>query len=197
MPTEKNGDYFFMKSYIILDRDGVINYESDEYIKSPAEWRPIPRSLEAIAQLNRHGFHVLVATNQSGVGRGLYDLEMLSRIHEKFVHELAAVGGYVDEIFFCPHHPDEKCICRKPNPGMLQQIAVKYPINFAETFFIGDSLVDVQAALAVGCQPLLVCTGKTNYQQVQQQYDKLIANVPYFADLAAAVEYVLSHDIVK
>src|SRR5260221_14569878 len=126
-------------TYIILDRDGVINYDSIEYIKSPDEWLPIPGSLDAIAQLNRSGFHVLVVTNQSGVARGFYDLEMLDLIHEKMMHELAAVGGYIDEIFFCPHHPDENCICRKPKPGLFQKLAAKYPLNLAGTFFICDS----------------------------------------------------------
>src|SRR5579862_2669163 len=108
--------------YIILDRDGVINYDSEAYIKSPEEWLPIPGSLEAIATLNRHGFRVLIATNQSGVSRGYYDLAMLDRIHEKLVAQLAAVGGCIEEIFFCPHHPDDHCVCRKPKPGMIYQI---------------------------------------------------------------------------
>ncbi len=176
-------------SFIILDRDGVINYESDEYIKSPDEWLPIPGSLDAIAQLNRHGFRVLVATNQSGVARGLYDLHTLDEIHEKLMHELATVGGYVDEIFFCPHHPDEKCFCRKPKPGMFYQIQEKYPVNFDEVYFIGDSFIDVQAAQTVGCMPLLVLTGKGT--KSLECYPELL-NVPNFPDLARAVEYVIA-----
>lgn len=175
--------------FIILDRDGVINYDSDEYIKSPEEWLPIPKSLEAIAQLNRRGYHVLVATNQSGVARGYYDIEILDRIHEKLMRELAAVGGYIDEIFFCPHHPDDHCACRKPKPGLLHQIKEKYPVDFTETFFIGDSFVDVQAAQAVGCMPLLVRSGKGCRALAKHPE---LASIPNFPDLAEAVEYVLS-----
>lgn len=178
-----------MMSYIILDRDGVINYDSQEYIKSPEEWVPIPGSLHAIAQLNRFGFHVLVATNQSGIARGFYDLDMLDRIHEKCTRELAAVGGYIDEIFFCPHHPDDGCSCRKPKPGLLHQVQAKYPIQLRETFLIGDSLVDVQAGEAAGCIPLLVLTGKG--QLALDTYPELL-NIPHFPDLARAVQYVLS-----
>ena len=174
--------------FIILDRDGVINYDSDEYIKSPDEWLPIPGSLQAIAQLNRAGFHVLIATNQSGVARGLYDLEMLDTIHEKLMRELAAVGGHVDEIFFCPHHPDEKCACRKPKPGLIYRMQEKYKMDLADTFFIGDSLVDVQAAKQAGCQPLFVLTGKPNRPLID--INELV-NVPTFENLAAAVDYVV------
>ncbi len=175
--------------YIILDRDGVINYDSDVYIKSPAEWLPIPGSLEAIAELNRHGFKVLIATNQSGVARGYYDLAMLDLIHEKMMGELAAVGGYVEEIFFCPHHPDEHCACRKPKPGMLYQIQKKYSVVLADTFFIGDSYVDVEAARTAGCKPLLVLTQKGKVSV--EKYPDLLT-IPSFPHLAAAVDYVLS-----
>ena len=175
--------------YIILDRDGVINYDSDAYIKSPEEWIPIPGSLEAIAQLNRFGFQVLIATNQSGVARGYYDLDTLDCIHEKLMRELAAVGGYVEEIFFCPHHPDEHCACRKPKPGLLHQIEEKYPIKLTETYFIGDSFVDIQAAQTAGCKPALVLTGKG--QLSIQNYPELL-HVPSFPDLAGAVDHILS-----
>jgi len=175
--------------FIILDRDGVVNYDSDEYIKSPDEWIAIPGSLDAIAELNRHGYQVLVATNQSGVARGFYDLEILDRIHEKFMHELAAVGGHVDEIFYCPHHPDEKCPCRKPQPGLFYQMQQKYPLNLAETYFIGDSLSDVQVARLVGCKPILVQTGKGEKTLAQHAE---VAGVPYFPNLAKAVDYVLA-----
>lgn len=176
-------------SYIILDRDGVINYDSDVYIKSPTEWIPIPGSLEAIAHLNRAGYKVLVATNQSGVARGYYDLETLSHIHEKMQRELAAVGGYVEEIFFCPHHPDEKCVCRKPQPGMFYQMQKKYHLNFSEIFFIGDNVSDVQVANLVGCKPLLVLSGKGS--EMLAKYPEL-QSIKNFKDLASAVEYVLT-----
>jgi D-glycero-D-manno-heptose 1,7-bisphosphate phosphatase len=175
-------------SFIILDRDGVINYDSDEYIKSPEEWLPIPGSLDAIAQLNRAGFRVLIATNQSGVARGYYDLETLDLIHEKLMRELAACGGYIEEIFFCPHHPEEHCACRKPNPGLIYQIQKKYPIQLAHTFFIGDSLVDIQAATTSGCMPILILSSKG--QKTLAEHPELI-HIPHFPNLAQAVEYVL------
>lgn len=177
--------------YILLDRDGVINFDSFEYIKSPDEWRAIPGSLEAIAQLNRHGYRVLIVTNQSGLARGLFDIEVLDQIHEKLVRELSAVGGYIEEIFFCPHHPDEACDCRKPRPGLLEQIAEKYSIHFPDTFFIGDSWSDMQVAQAMQCQPLLVRTG--NGELTLQKYPEL-AHIPAFTNLASAVDYILTHE---
>lgn len=182
-------------TFIILDRDGVINHNSGEYIKSPDEWIPIPGSLEAIAALNRQGFKVFIATNQSGVARGYYDIEMLDSIHEKFVAELASVGGYIEEIFFCPHHPDEACSCRKPKPGLLHQIEEKYNVPLANTFFIGDSEVDVEAAFSAGCLPLLVRTG--NGERTLKKFPQLIANVPHFSDLADAVQAILKNHLLR
>jgi len=176
-------------SFIILDRDGVINFDSTEYIKTPEEWQAIPGSLEAIAQLNRYGFRVIIATNQSGIARGYYDVDTLDRIHEKLMYELAAVGGCIEEIFFCPHHPDEHCHCRKPKPGLLYQMQKKYPLNLTETFFIGDSYADMQAAQTAGCKPVLVLTG--NGKKALQACPDLF-RVPHFSDLAKAVDYVLS-----
>lgn len=176
-------------SYIILDRDGVINFDSLEYIKSPDEWVPIPGSLEAVALLNRAGFKVIVATNQSGIARGYYDIDTLDAIHEKMMRELAAVGGYVEEIFFCPHHPEEACQCRKPKPGMLQAIQQKYGMTLADTFYIGDSMADVGAAQAAGCKLLLVMTG--NGRTTIERNPHLIT-VPMFTDLAEAAQYVLT-----
>lgn len=176
-------------SFIILDRDGVINYDSDSYIKSPAEWQAIPGSLEAIAKLNQAGFRVLIATNQSGVGRGLYDLEMLDQIHQKLKQELSLAGGEIEAIYFCPHTPDDECVCRKPKPGLIDNMTKHYQINLSQTFFIGDSIVDVQAALDAGCQPLLVRTG--NGEKTIQQYS-ILNPLPNFLNLERAVEYVLS-----
>jgi D-glycero-D-manno-heptose 1,7-bisphosphate phosphatase len=176
--------------FIILDRDGVINYDSDKYIKSPDEWIPIPGSLEAVAYLNRAGFRVLIATNQSGIARGYYDVDTLDQIHEKLISELAAVGGYIEEIFFCPHHPDDHCQCRKPKPGLFHRMQEKYPIQFSETFFIGDSYVDIQVARTVGCRPILVRSG--NGQRVIETHSD-ISSIPNFANLADAAEYVVSN----
>lgn len=177
------------KPFIILDRDGVINYDSDNYIKSPDEWVAIPGSLDAIAQLNRAGYQVVIATNQSGIARGYYDIDTLDSIHEKLMRELAECGGYIDEIFFCPHHPEDHCPCRKPKPGLLHNIQEKYKVDLTKTFFIGDSFVDVQAAQTVGCKPILVLTGKG--QLAIEKYPELL-NIPNYPDLARAVEYVLS-----
>ncbi|MEO8400539.1 MAG: D-glycero-beta-D-manno-heptose 1,7-bisphosphate 7-phosphatase [Gammaproteobacteria bacterium] len=173
-----------MKKIIILDRDGVINYDALGYIRSPDDWVAIPGSLEAIADLNRAGYHVVVATNQSGVGRGYYDIAMLDTIHEKLMHELAEVGGHIDEIFFCPHHPSENCDCRKPKPGLLTRIQKKYEANMTEVYFIGDKLSDVQAARAVGCKPLLVLAEMSDNPE--------LAGIPYFPNLAQAAQYVLA-----
>lgn len=177
-------------SFIILDRDGVINYESQSYIKTPEEWCAIPGSLEAIAALNRSGFRVLIATNQSGIARNLYDIDTLDLIHEKLMRELAAVGGYIDEIFFCPHHPEDCCSCRKPKPGLLYQMQAKYSLQFEKTFFIGDSYVDMQTAKVTGCKPLLVLTG--NGHQALHEHKDVLSGILNFPNLAKAVEYVLS-----
>jgi D-glycero-D-manno-heptose 1,7-bisphosphate phosphatase len=174
--------------FIILDRDGVINYDSPFYIKNPDEWHAIPGSLNAIADLNRAGFHVLVVTNQSGVGRGFYDLEMLDRIHEKLVQELAEVGGYIDEIFFCPHHPDDNCPCRKPKLELFYRIQKKYGLQFSDTFYIGDSYSDVQAAFTSGCKPILVLTSKG--QQTLDDHPECLT-IPHFLNLAEAVKNIL------
>lgn len=179
--------------FIILDRDGVINHDSNEYIKSPEEFLAIPGSLAAIAQLNRAGFHVLIATNQSGIARGFFDLVTLDHIHKKLCHELASYGAFIKEFFFCPHHPDDGCYCRKPKPGLLEQIRNKYLLNLSETFFIGDSITDVQAAKAVACIPILVRTGKG--QNTIEQHPEL-TTIPNFVDLAAAVDYVIFHHSV-
>ena len=145
---------------IILDRDGVINHDSDQYIKSPDEWRPIPGSLDAIARLNRCGYRVVVATNQSGIGRGLFDMDTLNAIHDKMMRAVALAGGRIDAIFFCPHTNGDDCDCRKPKAGMLEEIAARFSMDLSGTPAVGDSLRDLQAASAVGAQPILVLTGK-------------------------------------
>lgn len=145
---------------IVLDRDGVINKDSPHFIKSPDEWIPIPGSLEAIARLKQAGHTVVVATNQSGVGRGLYTLDTLAAIHQKMLAALQAVGASLDGIYYCPHHPDEGCDCRKPKAGMMHQIARDFNPNWPDAMLVGDSLRDLQSAAAVGCPATLVLTGK-------------------------------------
>ncbi|MCX7961718.1 MAG: D-glycero-beta-D-manno-heptose 1,7-bisphosphate 7-phosphatase [Burkholderiales bacterium] len=145
---------------IVLDRDGTINFDSDQYIKSPAEWRPIPGSPEAIARLNHSGWRVVVATNQSGLARGLFDMATLNAIHAEMHRAVAQAGGRIDAIFFCPHAADAGCGCRKPKPGMLHEIARRLNVELAGVPVAGDSLKDLQAAAAVGARPMLVLTGK-------------------------------------
>lgn len=149
-----------MNRMVILDRDGVINHDSDDYIKSPDEWIPINGSLEAIYRLKKAGYLVTVATNQSGVGRGMFDLDTLQAIHDKFTALLTQRGCAIDGIFFCPHRPNDNCVCRKPKPGLLLQIAQQFQINLSETVFVGDTFSDIQAARMAGAKPALVKTGK-------------------------------------
>src|SRR5678816_2606236 len=144
----------------ILDRDGTINEDREDFVKSPDEWVPIPGSLEAIARLNHAGWHTVVATNQSGLARGLFDLATLNAIHARMYRALAELGGRIDAVFFCPHGPDDGCACRKPRPGMLAMIGERYGVPLAETYAVGDSLRDLEAAVAAGCAPHLVRTGK-------------------------------------
>jgi D-glycero-D-manno-heptose 1,7-bisphosphate phosphatase len=146
--------------FIILDRDGVINKEGSGYIKTPQEWRPIPGSLEKIAQWSQKGYRMAIATNQSGIGRGLMTERALENVHRFFEERLALLGGKIEGIFYCPHHPEEGCICRKPKPGLLIQIAQRFKIDLKKAYFIGDSLIDLQAAQSVNCSSILVKTGK-------------------------------------
>lgn len=145
---------------VVLDRDGVINLDSDQYIKSPEEWKPIPGSLEAIARLTQAGFRVVVATNQAGLGRGLFDMATLNAMHDKMHKAVNQLGGRIDAVFFCPHAQDAGCACRKPKPGMLREIAARFDLALAGVPVIGDSLRDLQAASAAGARPVLVLTGK-------------------------------------
>ena len=145
---------------VILDRDGVINADSDQYIKSPEEWKPIPGSLEAIARLTQAGFRVVVATNQSGLGQGLFDMATLNAMHNKMHKAVNQLGGRIDAVFFCPHTQDAGCACRKPRPGMLLEIAARFNLALAGAPAIGDSLRDLQATVAAGARPILVLTGK-------------------------------------
>jgi D-glycero-D-manno-heptose 1,7-bisphosphate phosphatase len=145
---------------VVLDRDGVINVDSDQYIKSPEEWKPIAGSLEAIARFTQAGFRVVVATNQSGVGRGLFDMATLNAMHEKMHKAVNQLGGRIDAVFFCTHAQDAGCACRKPQPGMLLEIAERFDVALGGVPAIGDSLRDLQAASAAGARPVLVLTGK-------------------------------------
>jgi D-glycero-D-manno-heptose 1,7-bisphosphate phosphatase len=155
--------------YVLLDRDGVINQDSDQFIKSPEEWQALPGSLEAIALLNAEGFKVAVITNQSGLARGLFDQAMLDQIHGKMYRMVAEKGGTIEAVYFCPHGPESSCDCRKPKPGLLKAFAMDKCVDLKEIPFIGDSLRDIQAALAVGAQPILVKTGASESGRVQTE----------------------------
>jgi D-glycero-D-manno-heptose 1,7-bisphosphate phosphatase len=148
------------KKVVVLDRDGVINVDSDAFIKSPDEWVALPGSLEAIARLNQAGYRVAIATNQSGIGRGLFDMNALNAMHLKMHRMAAAVGGRIDAVFFCPHTAEDHCECRKPKPGMLKMIAERFEVDPKGTPSVGDSLRDLQAGAVLGFAPHLVLTGK-------------------------------------
>jgi len=174
---------------IVLDRDGVINQDSAQFIKTPDEWRPIPGSLEAIARLNHAGFRVVIATNQSGIGRGLFDMATLNAIHEKMHRALALAGGRIDALFYCPHTAESLCECRKPKTGMLSDIGVRFGVDMSDVPCIGDSERDLNAADAVGAQPMLVLTGKGEKTLREGNFPK---STLIFPDLAFAVSALLA-----
>ncbi|HVC12238.1 MAG TPA: D-glycero-beta-D-manno-heptose 1,7-bisphosphate 7-phosphatase [Burkholderiales bacterium] len=167
---------------IILDRDGTINHDSDQYIKSPAEWKPLKGSLEAIARLTQAGYRIVVATNQSGIARGLFDMTTLNAIHDALHRAVNQAGGRIDAIFFCPHAADSNCECRKPKPGMLREIAKRLNVSLDGVPVVGDALRDLQAAAAVGARPILVLTGKG---RKTRDSEELPEGTEVFPDLAA------------
>lgn len=172
---------------VVLDRDGVINQDSDAYIKTPAEWKAIPGSLEAIAKLTQAGFHIVVATNQSGVGRGLFEMATLNAIHDKMHRAVAQAGGRIDAVFYCPHAQEADCSCRKPKPGLLEQISRRFNVSLKGIPCVGDALRDLQAAAAVDAQPILVLTGKGK----KTQREPLPAGTAVYADLGEAVKFIV------
>ena len=178
----------------ILDRDGTINEDSLEYIKSPEEWQPMPGALEAIARLNHAGWHVVVASNQSGLGRGLFDVATLNAMHAKMHTMLAAVGGRVDAVFYCPHAPDEKCRCRKPEPGLFEQIGERYGVDLKNVPAVGDTARDVLAGVAVGCEPHLVLTGKGAAWRGRALPDNFPKETRIHDDLPAFVDFLLTRE---
>jgi len=175
--------------YVLLDRDGVINEDSPNYIKSPAEWQPLPGSLEAIALLTRHGYRVVVITNQSGIGQGLFDTAVLHAIHDKMRCAITAQGGALAAIYYCPHAPEAHCDCRKPKPGLLQAFSRDYGVALSGVPLIGDALRDMQAARAVGAQPILVQTGQGSMTQALLSPEEAI---PVYANLYEAAHAILA-----
>ena len=178
-----------MQNYrlILLDRDGVINYESPAYIRCADDWKAIPGSLAAIARLNQQGFKVAIVTNQSGIARGFYNEEALLSIHAKMKLALSEEAGIIDAIFYCPHHPEDQCECRKPKPGLLWQALRHFQTQPQEAMLIGDSKRDIMAAKAVGCDAILVETG--NGRSEKQHFNGL--DIPVLADLRSAVDYII------
>jgi D-glycero-D-manno-heptose 1,7-bisphosphate phosphatase len=183
---------------VILDRDGTINADRDDYVKTPEEWVALPGAMEAIARLNHAGWHTVIATNQSGLGRGLFDMTTLNAMHAKLNKELAVAGGRIDAVFFCPHAPSEHCACRKPLPGLFMQIGERFGVELSDVIAVGDSLRDLQAAAAAGCQTHLVRTGKSDPARLDAAgAAQLAASVPgtvVHADLASFAEFVVQRE---
>lgn len=175
---------------IVLDRDGVINHDSDAYIKSAEEWLPIDGSLEAISQLNHAGYTVVIASNQSGLARGYFNIEALSAMHQKMDDLLSKIGGRVDAVFYCPHGPDDGCSCRKPKPGMLLEIGQRFNVSLGDLVFIGDTVADVKTARNALAKAILVRTGKGLKAEKILQSDNE-EQVPIYDDLASAVTAIL------
>ena len=175
---------------VILDRDGVINEDSASYIKNPNEWIPTPQSLEAIALLKQNNFHVVIATNQSGVGRGLYDISTLNQIHNKMIKMLQDVGGAIDAIFYCTHTDEDDCNCRKPKIGMLEEIEKRFACSLKKIPAIGDSLRDLKAFRGIGAQPILVKTGNGEQTLLDKKYPK---NTLIFENLFDAAEFIIAN----
>ena len=181
---------------VILDRDGTINEDRDDYVKSADEWVPLPGALEAIARLNHAGWHTVIASNQSGLGRGLFDMAALNAMHAKLNQMLSRVGGRIDAVFFCPHAPDDQCGCRKPLPGLFEQIGERYGVNLKDVPVVGDTLRDLQAGLAVGCEPHLVRTGKAAALD-EAQLQQWLAQLPgatVHADLGAFADFLIARE---
>ena len=176
---------------VIFDRDGTINQDRDDYVKSADEWVPLPGVLDAIARLNHAGWHVVVATNQSGLGRGLYDMAALNAMHAKMHKRLAAAGGRIDAVFYCPHSPDDNCHCRKPAPGLFEQIAERYGMELTRVPTVGDTLRDLQAGAAAGCMPHLVLTGKSEKYRGQALPPEFPPGTLVHTDVSAFADWLL------
>lgn len=183
----------------ILDRDGVINQDSGDFIRSPEQWLPIPGSLEAIARLCRADYRVVIITNQSGVGRGVYTLDMMNKINMRMFELIRQKGGEIDALLFCPHAPDAGCECRKPKPGMFHELGRRLKVNLTGMPAVGDSRRDLEAAIAVGAQPVLVRTGngQETLEAIRQSDDQPLKQVPVYDDLAAFVEHHMVDDAAR
>lgn len=183
----------FMK-LVILDRDGTINSDSDDFVKTPEEWLPLPGALEAIARLSHAGWHVVVASNQSGLGRGLFDVGTLNAMHTKMLKMLALQGGRMDAVFYCPHTAEDNCHCRKPRPGLFEQIGLRFGVPLKGVPTVGDSLRDVQAGAAAGCEPHLVLTGKSEKYRGLAPPQDLPPGTLVHQDLSAFADFILARE---
>ena len=179
---------------VILDRDGTINQDSDEFVKSPEEWIPLPGALEAIARLNHAGWQVVIASNQSGLGRGLFDVASLNAMHSRMYKMLAAAGGRIEAVFYCPHSPEEECNCRKPKPGLFIQIGERFGIDIAGVPVAGDSIRDLQAGAAAGGEPHLILTGKGAVWRDVPLTDDFPAGTRVHEDLGAFARFLLARE---
>jgi D-glycero-D-manno-heptose 1,7-bisphosphate phosphatase len=181
---------------VILGRDGILNVYRDDHVKSPEEWQAVPQALDAVARLNHAGWHAVVATNQSGIGRGMIDMASVNAVHSHMLRELVAVGGRLDAVFFCPHTADDHCDCRKPLPGMMNEIGKRYGIDLRLVPMVCDTLRDLQAAAAAGCEPHLIRSGRAAALD-DAQLQHLVGQVPgtqVHDDLAAFAEFMLRRD---
>ncbi len=181
-------------SWVLLDRDGVINFDSDSYIKSAEEWIPLPGSIEAIADLKNAGYQIAVITNQSGLGRGLFDLDDLEAMHEKLQSLLAESGCCLDAIFYCPHLPEDQCACRKPATGLLDALESEFDISVEGSWFVGDDYKDLQLAHAKKCLPALVLTGKGSMTRPKHSSDTIFKQTPVFKDLREFADFLLDKE---
>lgn len=179
---------------IVLDRDGTLNQDPEDYIRAPADWIPLPGALEAVARLNQSGWRVVIASNQSGIGRGLFDVAMLNAVHTRMHKALADVGARIDAVFFCPHAPEDACDCRKPSPGLFHQIALHMGVSLNQVIAAGDSVRDAQAAAAAGCETHLILTGQSQRHRDGSLPEGLPPNVTLHTDLSAFADFVLTRD---
>lgn len=187
-----------LNKLVILDRDGVVNVDSDAFIKSLEEWEPIKGSLEAIAALSQNGFEVVIVTNQSGIGRGLLTADTLNRIHAKMIEHVQQLGGQIQIILFCPHHPEDQCECRKPNTGLYRELGKRLGSNFDGVYSVGDSLRDLQAAHSAGATPVLVKTGKgkKTMREIEKASQTEFDDLLMFENLGAFAQALLSDKLV-
>jgi D-glycero-D-manno-heptose 1,7-bisphosphate phosphatase len=184
---------------VILGRDGILNDFRDDHVKAPDEWFPIPGALEAVARLNHAGWHAVVATNQSGIGRGMIDMASVNAVHAHMYKCLMAVGGRIDAVFFCPHTPEDGCDCRKPKPGLMHDIALRYGIDLKQVPMVADTLRDLQAAAAAGCEPHLVLSGRAaglGPDEVQRILDQVPGSRVH-DDLPAFAEHLLTRGVAN